>query len=207
VVMSRQVAIEKVGFIRYKYGSVDIRKVPILRSSKFVVVDGHGGSMVDMSLDDVNLVPSTAEIPAEGAATPLTFLLPNGVSLSLAEMAMITMADEIADELYSYEGSSERMRILSTNVEQNPRAFTTHGNVIIQGIDLAKDEVKKRKAKVSHSSNGHFVADMERQVRKVQRLLRNSGSRQKNLPPLTSLLSSHGWRMTDGTSWVSDRTT
>ena len=223
VVISRQVAIQKVGLISFKYGSVDIRKVPILRSSKFVVVDGIGGSMVDMSLDDINLVPSTVEIPLSsnygqvllltlhclplinkiqllrtnpdqpsevGTATSLVFHLPNGASLSLVEMAMISVADEIADELYCYEGSSKRLRILSTSVEQNPAAFTTHGNTIMQGLELAKEEAKRRKAKVSHSSISPFIADMERHARNIQRLLRNSGSSKKDLPPLSSLLSS-----------------
>uniref|UniRef100_A0A1X7T1C5 Uncharacterized protein n=1 Tax=Amphimedon queenslandica TaxID=400682 RepID=A0A1X7T1C5_AMPQE len=62
-VMSRQVDIRSVGFMKYKYGSVDIRRFPLHRSCKFLTVDGSGGSKVDMSSDNKFLDPNQAEFP------------------------------------------------------------------------------------------------------------------------------------------------
>ncbi len=63
VVLNRQVNIQSSGTFKYEYGSVDIRHISILRSSNFLVIDGAGGSVVDMSIDDVHLVPSSSRIP------------------------------------------------------------------------------------------------------------------------------------------------
>lgn len=62
-VLARHVHIQSAGTFRYNYGSVDIRRFPLLRSCKLMVIDGAGGSMVDMSLDDLNLSPRSREIP------------------------------------------------------------------------------------------------------------------------------------------------
>ena len=62
-IIERCVDVHKVGFLRYKYGSVDIRHCPIHRSCKFLAVDGCGGSKVSMSQDDKFLDPNLAEFP------------------------------------------------------------------------------------------------------------------------------------------------
>ena len=62
-VVSRQINIQSAGMFKYKYGSVDCRRCPILRSSKFLCVDGSGCTPVAMSLDDRFLGPSSQELP------------------------------------------------------------------------------------------------------------------------------------------------
>lgn len=57
VVLSRVPNVHFTGYFSYDYGKVDIRHIPILHSSKFMVVDGSGGSVVNMGSDDVHLVP------------------------------------------------------------------------------------------------------------------------------------------------------
>ena len=216
VLLSRQANIQQTGMITYKYGSVDIRNIPILRSSKFMAVDGCGGSFVDMSLDDVNLVPTSSQIPLGSnygqvflltlycipllnkitllkipplhpTENPVTFILPNGVSFSIVELAMITLADEIADELYSYSGTSERLHILATNIEQDSAKFTATGRIILQGLKLIKSEVYKRKAKVKHSSSSPFISDMDQHAQNILRILQDIGVNDQNLKMLTPL--------------------
>ena len=63
VVIARQVNMQSTGLFSYKYGSVDIRKVPLLRSCKFLCIDGAGGSKLAMGLDDRFLSPTSLEIP------------------------------------------------------------------------------------------------------------------------------------------------
>ena len=62
-VLARTRHIEPVSAFRYIYGDIDFRRFPILRSCKLTTVDGAGGNMVSMSLDDSQLSPSSTEVP------------------------------------------------------------------------------------------------------------------------------------------------
>ena len=62
-VIMRNTNITSAGCFRYNYGQVDLRHVPLLRSSKLLVVDGAGRSVVNMSNDDFHLKPTSNEIP------------------------------------------------------------------------------------------------------------------------------------------------
>ena len=62
-VLQRQPLLQKTGCLSWNYGTVDIRRFPVLRSCKLLVVDGAGYGMNEMSRDDENLLPSTTDIP------------------------------------------------------------------------------------------------------------------------------------------------
>ena len=62
-VIMRNINITSAGHFRYNYGQVDLRHVPLLRSSKLLVVDGAGGSVLNMSNNDFHLKPTSNEIP------------------------------------------------------------------------------------------------------------------------------------------------
>ena len=63
VILGRTVQIESAGMFRYTYGKVDIRRIPLMRSCKFMVIDGAGTNMAYMSIDDANLDTTSSEIP------------------------------------------------------------------------------------------------------------------------------------------------
>jgi len=226
VVFHRVFNIFQVAVLKYKYGSVDIRKVPLMRSSKFMVVDSCGGSMTEFSFDDENLVPTSSEIPlgsnygqvflitlvglpiqskmtllecnteqnSDDSSTEVTFFLPNGLSLSLSELVMISLADEIAEELYSYTGLSERLQIIASVIEQNSSAFVSSSEAIVRGLELAKKEIKNRKNKLKHYSIVPFVSNVKRLVEKIKNMIGrgggNNSSSLKGLPSLSILLNS-----------------
>ena len=54
-VLSRRTNIESKGTFKYSYGEVDIRRCPLKRSCKFMLVDGHGGSITQIGEDDPNV--------------------------------------------------------------------------------------------------------------------------------------------------------
>ena len=66
-VLSRQTNIESKGAFKYSYGEVDIRRCPLKRSCKFVLMDGHGGSITQIGEDDPNIsglnLTTTEDIP------------------------------------------------------------------------------------------------------------------------------------------------
>ena len=63
VVTSRQLEIQSSGCFKYTYGVVDIRRCPLLRSCKLVVLDSSGGSIGDIGCDDMHASPMSLEIP------------------------------------------------------------------------------------------------------------------------------------------------
>ena len=203
-VLYRQVNIKSTGTFRYEYGSVDIRRIPILRSSKFLVFDDAGGSVVNMSSDDIHLVPSSSQIPLASnygqvfLATlyclpmsskinllkiqadrncQVTFLLPGGASLTIPELVMITASYEIADEIYSCSGSVERMRKLAESIERDSGAFAASGRTILCGLELIKKEVKMRKKKISSTQVSHAVRELNRHVNNIDLTLHRAGIR------------------------------
>ena len=63
VAAARQLDIQPAGFFKYTYGVVDIRRCPLLRSCKLVVLDSSGGSIGDIGCDDMHASPMSFEIP------------------------------------------------------------------------------------------------------------------------------------------------
>ena len=96
-VIARQVAIQSTGIFRYSYGAVDLRRFPLLRSCKFVVMDGAGGSMMDMSLDDINLTPSSTEIPLASNFGQVLLATLFGIPLR-CKLAVIKTQSEVTEE-------------------------------------------------------------------------------------------------------------
>ena len=62
-VASRKVDIQSKGLMKYSYGEVDLRRCPLKRSSKLMVVDGAGGSIAFMGKDDPNFSNETENCP------------------------------------------------------------------------------------------------------------------------------------------------
>ena len=96
-VIARQVAIQSTGIFRYSYGAVDLRRFPLLRSCKFVVMDGAGGSMMDISLDDINLTPSSTEIPLASNFGQVLLATLFGIPLR-CKLAVIKTQSEVTEE-------------------------------------------------------------------------------------------------------------
>ena len=62
-VLTRTTNITSNRLFRFNYGQVDIRRIPLLRSSKLLVVDGAGGSALSLSSDDLHLNAASSEVP------------------------------------------------------------------------------------------------------------------------------------------------
>ena len=207
--------------MKYSYGEVDIRRVPILRSSKFLVVDGAGGSVTNMGFDDANLSPNSTDIPlasnfgqsflatlcglpmrcklnllkniskgdyGDASTSKVCFYLPNKAALSKEELVMITAAWEIADEVYSCSRSLTRMKEFAEDIQQNTRAYTDNGRVILRGLELIKKETSSRKDRFSNSDISQACSEIKRYGGDIQQALCGARVDSKKLdPPLVSL--------------------
>ena len=193
-VLQRAVNIRRgTGFLKYNYGTVDVRRIPLLRSCKFSIYDGAGGDIASMSLDDGNLTPASSTIPLasnygqvflmtlygipvsskfnllkakpdEAQHPVMIFTLPSGYSLSMAELTMITISWEVADEIYSCSGSAERMSEFANDVQNNTSSYTANGRAIARGLKLIEDEIKERKKKMDNALVTAAINEIKRHI-------------------------------------------
>ena len=215
VVIDRHFEIQKTGIFRYSYGTVDIRRIPLLHSSKLLVLDGAGGSMAHLNADDVNLSPSATELPlasnygqiflatlyglplanklslvkmgsGEPSQSQVCFILPNGTTLSKAELCMISAVAEIADEVLNCTGVALRMGRLVEDVTDNVEAYQANGKVVLRSMSLLKEELKLRKKRLGNSQVSRVVSVIKDQANQVERVLQEVGVNSRSLPPLPS---------------------
>ena len=206
-------------FLGYNYGQVDIRRIPLLRSCKLVVYDGAGGNVAStMSYDDLNVNPTSVEIPlassyaqvflmivygipihsklkllkSEGQQSPPThkinFFLPNRYHISMPELIMITLAWEIADEVYgNTTGESERMGEFAKGIEDDITLYAANGYTIACGLKLIQVEVKERKKKMKHAQIDRVISNIDQRISSVFQRLREVQVDINNLRSLPSL--------------------
>ena len=225
-------------FLMYNYGQIDMRRIPLLRSCKFVVYDGAGGNLSSvMSYDDLNVTPTSIEVPLassyaqiflmtmygmsisskinllkseqqqDATTLKLTFLLPNGYRISMPELVMITLAWEVADEVYSNStGESERMGEFTKGIEESTGLYAVNGRTIACGLKLIQAEVKERKKKMKNAQVNRLVGSIDRHISQISRGLRQAQVDTNNLQSLPSLQ-----RLVDGSRvhyshqhWVED---
>ncbi len=157
------------GVFQYSYGTVDIRRCPLLHSCNFQCVDGAGGSMVAMGTDDPQLLTSMTEVPLaskfgqvllsvmcglplrckiallksspQQSSTAVQFHLPNGLALSLLELAAVCTVNDIVSELQNCSGDVSRMRTLTQDLKAHPASYMGSATTILQLVDLVKTEV------------------------------------------------------------------
>ena len=219
-VMSRKINFESTGMLKYSYGYVDLRRCPILRSCKLVVVSGVGGCITDMDSDDVHLYPTSLEIPLAGnfgqclLATLFgislscklqliktlpgvrvgditqvnpTFYLPNGFTITIAQLAAICAAREIAEETISCCGTAHRMNLLAEDVSNNVGAYTANGTVVLQALQLVENEVAECKKVINNAKSSQTASDIKKQSSNIQSILKKAGTDGYKLSPLPML--------------------
>ena len=214
VLLSRAENVKHVGFSFYSYGSVDIRQLPLLRSSKFLEIDGVGGDITHMDQDDVNLTPNSTDIPLasnfgqvfiatlyglplsaklnilkSGDRQDVLFYLPNMATISREELVVATLAWEVADEIFSGSAQALRMRQIHHDIKETPELYLKNGRIILRGLKLIKKEVNKRKSKLSNSKLRRACAVINYLRKKVKRILKSIGVDSRKLEKLLCLVT------------------
>ena len=180
----------------HRSGSIQIQHLPLLRSCKFLVVSSIGGPVTD-NPDDIIFSPRTTDIPLASnfgqtllatlygiplrcklnlIKTPpeqtrsLTFHLPNGYTLSKAELAAVCAAREIADDVLGC--SSRRMNAFTEEVLGNTSSYTANGLVILRMMDLLEEELRERKKRLDNVQVSQAVDEVQWQIERVKKALR-----------------------------------
>ena len=215
VVIARQSELRSTGIFHYSYGTVDIRRIPLLHSSKLLVLDGAGSNLANLSADDANLSPDATEFAlashfgqiflATLYALPLAnklslvkmgsdepiqmqvhFCLPSGSMLSKAELSMICAVAEIADEVLNCTGEALRMTRLVQDVMTNVEAYHANGQIVLRSMGLLKAELKVRKKQLNNSQVSRTVSAIKDEAIRLERVLHKAGIDCSSLPPLPS---------------------
>ena len=178
--------------VKYSYGSMDIRKCPIKRSSNFQCLSGAGGSMTSMGSDDPLLTLKSREFPLASkfgqvfisvlASLPLktklrilkssnrtesqSFVkcnLPNGTFLTKHELVAIAIAHDVADEILDCTVSISRMMFVVEDIQSNRTFYLRNGTAPI--INKMLSLIKEETmARVTHSEHFSVTHSSAREV-------------------------------------------
>ena len=122
----------------------------------------------------LKLIKVTAEEPSDRSqsANP-TFCLPNGFTLSKAELSAICAAREIAEEVLSCTGTLDRMQAFASDVVNNISAYSPNGKIVFQTTQLIEKELADFK-KLKNSRAKRASLAIKQQIKCVQQALRES---------------------------------
>lgn len=206
-VFRRQSSIESVGAFKYSYGEVDLRRCPLKRSCKFVAVDGAGGGIAQIGVDDMNVSPSNLNqvplasnfgqaflftlyglpistklslikgIEAAGGIPQILFSLPNGFLLSLAQISTICLSYEIADEVLACSKTLVRANEVLADITANKSAYASKAELMLQLIDLVDKELQERKKRADNPIVTQAAKEAKKLLGKIQQVIRESGRR------------------------------
>ena len=215
IVATREINVQSAGTFKYSYGSVSIRRIPLLHSAKFLVVQSPDNAAINFGTDDEHLSTQTSAVPLASAfgqvfisvlfgvsmsvkldllkteQSNMTFVLPNGCKMSIQDLAMITMAWEIADEVYNFSGVTKRMQIFANDMKSNTAAYVANSTTILRGLGIIKNEAKKRKDKLKKLSNSKIsqacneINQLCSEIENV--LIRRTGVSKKGLSPIATI--------------------
>ncbi|KAL5483747.1 hypothetical protein EMCRGX_G020158, partial [Ephydatia muelleri] len=200
-VLQRQPFLQKTGCLTWSYGNADIRRSPLLRSCKLLVVDGSG-----YKDEDEKLFSSNSDIPLASnfgqtylatmyglplmcklkliktlpedqrpRTTALTFHLPNGMTLSQAELAAICVVHEIADEVLGCKGTSGRMVMFADDLANNVNAYIPSGQIVHCMLALLDKELVIRKKSLHNFRAHQSISGIKRSISQVLQVLCNAG--------------------------------
>ena len=221
-VFKRQSSIESIGAFKYSYGEVDLRRCPLKRSCKFVAVDGAGGGIAQIGMDDINVGPSNLnQVPlasnfgqaflftlyglpistklslmkgteTTGDISQISFALPNGLLLSLAQISTICLSYEIADEVLGCAKTLLRANEVLADITANKSAYAPKAELMLQLTDLVDKELQERKKRSDNPVITQTVKEAKKVLGQIQQAVRESGRRsskakQSTLPGLMIL--------------------
>ena len=190
---------------KYSYGEIDLRRCPLKRSCKFVAVDGAGGGISQIGVDDPNIKGSNfSQIPLatnfgqlllltlyglpissklslmkipEGAgdSIQICFSLPNGLLLSLPQISAICLSYEIADEVLGCPDTPVRANELLTDIITNKSVYASKAELMLQLTDLINKELQERKKRANNSVITQFVKEAKKVLGEIQQVIRECG--------------------------------
>lgn len=203
VLLTRKLDIRRISFFTFSYGSIDFRRIPLLRSSNFIHVADKSKDIICEAISALPRDPTNVSLPTAygqvflatlcGLPLPsklkliksppadlfrkrMSFHLPNKLILSREELVMITIAREVADELVNFSGEATRMDQIYRDVKDNADSYMENSHVVWSGLQLIKAEVKNQKMFNPNEKIAESSKAILQRVQNVQDILTEKGA-------------------------------
>ena len=208
VVLKKEVGARSVGFCQYSYGSLDIHRVPLLRSSHFLHIS-KASDIIAMAvtgfkpkatkiflttchgqvlLGTLFGIPMSAKLKLlKSKGKSYTFCIPNKLTLSCNELALIAISWDIAEELYSFSGDCIRAKQLYEDIRDNSSAYTEKTHIISAGVRRIFWDVKKHAAKIESTATTAAVQVINTFLKKISNII-STDFESPELPSMEILL-------------------
>ena len=215
LVLGREINLQYLHLFSFSYGTIDVRYLPILKSSKFLAVDrvrhssdlrtlttaaiiqlnnAHGQAILAVLFGlsiSVKLSLIKPQPLRSSSLNDLAFVLADGSVLCKAEVAMVILASEVADELFTCSGEVHRMQEIYDDITGNIQAYLECGRIVLRGLKLIEQEFHKRRlAGLKHFRVMQAHGKISNMSKSIQRILVDAGvnnSKLENLPSLDQL--------------------
>ncbi len=171
LLFTRKCDITRTGTLTYSYGTIDVRQVPILKSSKFLIVsdteklnptaNDSGRNQVARYSQALVAILYGISIPTKLKLIKMSatgdkvihtvFYLPDGSTAGIEEIVMIILAKQIVDELFTLTTQVDRMKMLHDDIRDNTDAYIHCSRIILRGLKLIDKEYRNtRSAGLKH---------------------------------------------------------
>ena len=100
---------------------------------------------------------------------------------------MITLAWEVADEVFCVSGMPCRMEEVYSDIRSDTDSYEENGRIILSGLNLIRKELNKRKTTVTHPKVSQSCSIIISAIEKVEKLLKESGVDNSKLEKMMSL--------------------
>ena len=196
LLVGRMTDIKSSGILTYSYGTIDVRQMPVLKSSKFLIVSDteklsnlssfkpeNGGPIVSRYSQAFLAVLYGISVPAKlslmkrnpnrNGKKPCdaAFYLPDGSSASIEEVIMVILVKEVVDELFNLTTEVHRLKMLHDDIRDDPAAYVDCGRIILRGLNLLEKEYsRQRSAGLKHifANQGYNkIKDMSKSIQKL----------------------------------------
>ena len=193
LLVGRMTEIKSTGMLTYSYGTIDVRQMPVLKSSKFLIVSDtemlsnlnpfqpvNGGPTVNRYSQAFLAVLYGISVPAKlslmknrNGKKPCDaeFHLPDGSRASIEEVIMIILVKEVVDELFNLTTEVHRFKMLHDDILDDPASYVDCGRIILRGLNLLEKEYnRERSAGLKHifASQGYNkIKDMSKSIQKL----------------------------------------
>ena len=191
--------INQKSLLKYTYGTMDVRRCPLLRSCNFQYVDGAGGSLASMGVDDPLLTAKSREFPLASkfgqvflavlVSIPLQsklnlfkstetksshkhvkLYLPNGRHLTTQQLSAIAVAHCVADEVMDCNEEVLRMKQVMEDLQTNRNLYAKNGMA-----DVVNQMINLIQVEVAERAKKLDCPAVTSAVRKIQKLCKSFG--------------------------------
>ncbi|CAH1783233.1 unnamed protein product [Owenia fusiformis] len=161
---SKTIAYSKEGTFRYNYGNIEIKKIPVSRSSRLMMTNNEW--ICCLGSDDPSYTPMATKVPIASNFSQVLFMLVYCMPMKtksamlnpVTELVAIGLEDYLCSELLANPETSSYFEELLWCVKENPERFVDegHGEFFLTSVMGFVKKAKKTNSKVGKDALHKF---------------------------------------------------